>query len=132
MAGEAIREEIQEIVEVYRQRVLRERTRQVRLYGRKCSPRLLRTFLGIELQMGGKRITCPDLTTARYLKIFGELGLKQVRIPYDPTVTAQLLPVLEASHQRIKDRLERDASDEAERRRSEVRIFRRIRRQLEP
>lgn len=132
MAGDAIRERIQEIVDVYRQRVLSGRTREVRLYGRKCSPRLLRTFLGLELQMGSKRITCPDLTTARYLKIFGELGLKQVRIPYDPTVTAQLLPALEASHETIKEHLKREAPDEAERRRSEVRIFRRIRQLLEP
>lgn len=131
MAGEAIREEIQEIVEVYCQKVLSQRTREVRLYGRKCAPRLLYTFLGIELQMGSKRITCPDLATARYLKVFGELGLKRVRIPYDPTVTADLLPELESSLDRIKQSILLEAPDEKALRRSQCRIFQRIRRQLE-
>ena len=50
------------------------------------------TFLGFELKLSRKRITCPDMVTARYLMLFAEMGMDAVSIPYDPTQTARLLP----------------------------------------
>jgi hypothetical protein len=80
---------------LYRDEVLAHRTRRVRLLGRKCRPKLMKTFLGYELLLGRRRITCPDLVTARYLRIFGELGCAVIEIPYDPTRTDRLLPQME-------------------------------------
>ncbi len=71
------------------------RTRRIKLLGRKCQPVILKTFLGFELQMGRTRLTCPDLTTARYLKIFAEMGCAEIQIPYDPTITAEVIPRLD-------------------------------------
>jgi len=37
------------------------------------------------------------MVTARYLKLFTELGCRSIRLPYDPTITSRPLPELEAS-----------------------------------
>jgi hypothetical protein len=85
------------LVGIYRQQVLTQKTRMIRLLGRKCSAKIIHTLLGFEVQAAYKRIQCPDLVTARYLKLFSELGCHSIRLPYDPTVTAQLIPELEAA-----------------------------------
>ncbi len=100
-----IEEEIEKINAIYRNRVLAQRVRPVALLGRKCQPRMMYTFLGFELKLGRKRVTCPDVSTARYLMIFAEIGLERVQIPYDPTQTARLLPELESCFGEIKARL---------------------------
>jgi len=41
------------------------------------------------------------MVTARYLKLFTELGCHSIRLPYDPTLTAEILPGLEAAYDRI-------------------------------
>ncbi len=101
----AIQVEIEKLGRTYGKEVLSGRTRVVSLPGRKCEPRLLNTFLGFELQVAQKRITCPDMSTARYLRIFAEVGMPSVRTPYDPTLTTCVLPQLEQSLKRIKDLL---------------------------
>lgn len=95
-------EETGSLVEIYRSRVLPVKTRTIHLFGRKSSPRIIETFLGFEVQAGYKRVHCPDRVTARYLVIFTELGCHSIRLPYDPTVTAGLLPFLENSLTRLK------------------------------
>ena len=84
------------IVEIYRTRVIPIKTRTIKLFGRKSSPRIITTLLGYEVQTAYKRVHCPDMATARYLKLFTEIGCHTIRLPYDPTVTAELLPSLEA------------------------------------
>lgn len=98
-----IREQIETIQHLYCNRVLSQQTRQVSLLGRKCTPQLMYTFLGFELKLSHKRITCPDMTTARYLMIFAELGMSRVALPYDPVRTARLLPELEKAFGRLKE-----------------------------
>jgi hypothetical protein len=67
------------------------------LLGRKGPARIIETLLGYEVQGSYKRINCPDLVTARYLKLFLELGCRSIKLPYDPTVTAAIIPTMEAS-----------------------------------
>lgn len=90
-----------EILQIYIREVLPNRTRPLKLYGRKHRARILKTMLGHEVKMGRKRVQCPDVVTARYLKVFGELGMKSIELPYDPTRTARLVDVLEVALQRI-------------------------------
>lgn len=125
-----LREQIEKIKKIYCEDVLSQRTRQVPLLGRKCRPQLMVTFLGFELKLNRKRITCPDMTTARYLIIFAELGLPSVAIPYDPVQTARLLPELEEAFSRLKElRLEQGYSQSQHQ--LEVRKrYRRLRREL--
>ena len=99
---EVLKEHVQQMAQVYASQVLSGRTREVVLVGRRCEPAIQYTFLGYELKAGRKRITCPDLTTARYLAVFLEIGAATVRIPYDPSRTARLLPSLELVLENVK------------------------------
>ncbi len=101
----AIQKEIEKLGRTYGKEVLSGQTRVVSLPGRKCEPRILNTFLGFELQVAQKRITCPDMSTARYLRVFAEVGMPTVRAPYDPTLTTSVLPQLERALKKIKDLL---------------------------
>ncbi len=83
------------LVDSYRQKVRSQKTRIIRLLGRKNSGKIIHTLLGYELQASYKRIHCPDLVTAQYLKIFSDLGCHSIHLPYDPTVTTQLIPEFE-------------------------------------
>jgi hypothetical protein len=101
----SISEQIQQLSEIYSKEVLPEPNRVIPLPGRKCEPRIIYTFLGFELQAGRKRITCPDIATARYLKVFAEIGMPSIRSPYDPTRTTRFLPDLERCLETIKELL---------------------------
>ncbi len=83
------------IADLYRSRVVPVQTRNLHLLGRKTPARIIETLLGYEVKAAYKRIHCPDMVTARYVKLFTELGCRTIRLPYDPTVTADLLPGLE-------------------------------------
>ncbi|MDA2928164.1 hypothetical protein MYX78_13220, partial [Acidobacteria bacterium AH-259-G07] len=109
---------------------LSRRTRVVSLLGRKCEPLILYTFLGFELKMARKRITCPDMSTARYLKIFAELGMPSIRIPYDPTQTSRLLVELELPLQRIKELLLAENLKQRQHQLKHRRIYKKIRDRL--
>ena len=90
------------IVEIYRLRVLQVKTRNLQLLGRKSPARIIETLLGYEVKAAYKRIHCPDKVTARYVRLFTELGCRTIRLPYDPTVTAELIPDLERAIARIE------------------------------
>jgi hypothetical protein len=84
-----------ELVSSFRNRVLTQNTRTIRLLGKKSSAKIIHTLLGYEVQASYKRIQCPDLVTARYLRLFSELGCHSIKLPYDPTLTAQVIPDFE-------------------------------------
>ncbi len=95
------------LVECYRDEVLSQKTRTIRLLGRKNSARIIHTLLGYEVQASYKRIQCPDLVTARYLRLFSELGCHSIKLPYDPTLTERLIPVFEATINGLKEEIRR-------------------------
>jgi len=90
----------------------------------------MKTLLGFELQLGRKRITCPDLTTARYLSVFAELGVKTIRIPYDPTRTALILAELEESFANLKREAEEEVGGERDLKRQVRGVYRMVRAEL--
>jgi hypothetical protein len=81
--------------------VLPIKTRSIHLLGRKTPAQIIETLLGYEVKAAYKRIQCPDKVTARYLKLFTELGCRTIRLPYDPTVTANLIPQFEQAVAKI-------------------------------
>ena len=131
MTDPEIQKEIAVMTAYFREEILRGKTRTVDLLGRKCEPQLLYTFLGFEVKLGPKRLTCPDMTTARYLRIFGKLGMPAIEIPYDPTKTARVLPVLERSMERIDRLLEEGEPERIRRQRTIQRVYRKIRLRLQ-
>ena len=100
--------------DVYRNKVRSQKTRIIRLLGRKGPAKIIHTLLGYELQASYKRIQCPDLVTAQYLKIFSELGCHSIHLPYDPTVTALLIPefenLLQRIHRKVKETFPKNAT----------------------
>ena len=60
----------------------------------------MHTLLGIELKVGRVRLSCPDLSTARYLRVFARIGCGEVAIPYDITKISTAADELESSWQR--------------------------------
>jgi hypothetical protein len=95
-----------DLIGVYREKVLPQKTRTLRLLGRKNPAKIIHTLLGYEVQASYKRIQCPDLVTARYLRLFSELGCHSIKLPYDPTVTEVLIPGFEATVDRIKEKIQ--------------------------
>lgn len=88
--------------EIYRAKVRTQRTRahQIDVPQRENRAAILHTLLGIELKVGNKRFSCPDLSTARYLQVFARLGCREVAIPYDITKISSIADELESSWQK--------------------------------
>ena len=96
-----------QLIDTYREKILTQQTRTIRLLGRKSSAKILHTLLGYEVQASYKRIQCPDLVTARYLRLFSELGCHSIKLPYDPTLTGQIIPEFESTVESIKETVRR-------------------------
>ena len=88
---------------IYGERVLSMRTRShaVPPAARGAPVEVLHTLLGIELKVGRRRISCPDLATARYLSVFARAGVSSVAVPYDITKISRVADDLESAWQRM-------------------------------
>ena len=89
--------------DIYRERVRKTRTRVYSFEQLKPRARIeiQHTLLGVELKIGSRRLSCPDLATARYLSVFARAGCEQVAVPYDITKISQLADQLESSWHRM-------------------------------
>ncbi len=84
---------------LYRERILPTRTRShaVPAAAKGAAVEVLHTLLGIELKVGRRRVSCPDLATARYLSVFARAGVSEVAVPYDITKISRLADDLESA-----------------------------------
>jgi len=82
---------------IYRDRVLKLRTRSYHFDRLKGTVAIQHTLLGEELKVGRTRLLCPDLVTARYLAVFARAGCNDVAIPYDITKISRLADEMESS-----------------------------------
>lgn len=87
---------------IYKDKIRSSRTRSFRLDApKKENPvEIYHTLLGVELKVGNKRISCPDLSTARYLQVFARIGVEEIAVPYDITKISTLADELESAWQR--------------------------------
>jgi hypothetical protein len=79
------------------------------------------TLLGIELKIGRKRFPCPDLATARYMRVFARIGVTHFAIPYDITRISPAADELETLWQRMLLVLDNAVSGHPSRGRSLIR-----------
>jgi hypothetical protein len=88
---------------IYSERILSMRTRShaVPPAARGATVEIQHTLLGIELKVGRRRISCPDLATARYLSVFARAGVSETAVPYDITKISHLADELESAWQRM-------------------------------
>jgi hypothetical protein len=87
---------------IYLEKVRRLRTRScsIDVPQRENDAEILYTLLGIELKVGRRRFACPDLATARYMRVFARLGCGEFAIPYDITKISVIADELETAWQR--------------------------------
>ncbi len=87
---------------IYESRVRPQRTRSVHIDvpTRENVAEIQYTLLGIELKVGKRRFACPDLATARYMRVFARIGVLDFAIPYDITKISPLADELETAWQR--------------------------------
>lgn len=87
------------IPDIYKHKVRPQRTRSYTLDvpERENRAEILYTLLGIELKVGKTRFACPDLATARYLRVFARIGCREFAVPYDITKISTIADDLETS-----------------------------------
>jgi hypothetical protein len=100
---------------LYRDKVRSQRTRayQLDIPPKEQRPEILHTLLGIELKVGNRRFACPDLATARYLRVFARIGCREFAVPYDITKISAVADELETSWHQMLLLLEKAATDRA-------------------
>lgn len=111
------------VAAIYRDRVRSQRTRRFELGAVKggAAVEILHTLLGIELKIGRRRLLCPDLATARYLRVFAWLGVAEVAVPYDITQISRIADELESAWHRTLLLAEHATSGRSDRVRALVR-----------
>lgn len=87
---------------IYKEKIRSQRTRAYRLEipERENHADIQYTLLGIELKVGKHRFACPDLATARYLRVFARIGCREFAVPYDITQISAAADELETAWQR--------------------------------
>src|SRR4030095_13581659 len=119
------------VVAIYAEKIrtLRTRSCSLEIPERENDAQILHTLLGIELKVGRRRFACPDLATARYMRVFARLGCRDFAIPYDITKISTLADELETAWQRSLLLLETDATamTDQQRKRKRLAVLRSIR-----
>lgn len=87
---------------VYAAKIRPQRTRSVHIDvpQRANAAEIQYTLLGIELKVGRRRFACPDLATARYMRVFARIGVSDFALPYDITKISLAADELETAWQR--------------------------------
>ncbi|MFT3743969.1 MAG: hypothetical protein QM785_06695 [Pyrinomonadaceae bacterium] len=87
---------------IYREKIRSQRTRSIAIAvpAKLNIAEIQYTLLGIELKVGKTRFACPDLATARYMRVFARIGCGEFAIPYDITKISTAADELETSWQR--------------------------------
>ena len=116
---------------IYLEKIRSQRTRsyQLEIPERENTAEIQYTLLGIELKVGKRRISCPDLAMARYLRVFARFGCRSFAVPYDITKISAAADELETSWQKmilLADAAAEDSSVEA-RKRLRSALLRRLR-----
>lgn len=90
------------IPSIYAEKVRTQRTRAVELEipEHENAAEIFYTLLGIELKVAKSRVACPDLATARYLRVFARIGCRKIAVPYDITKISVLADELEVAWQK--------------------------------
>lgn len=88
---------------IYQQLVRSGKTRrfEMAIPERENAADIQHTLLGIELKVGKQRLACPDLSTARYLRVFARLGCISIAIPYDISKISRIADDLDTAWHRM-------------------------------
>jgi len=88
----------------YREKVLgRKDLRKRRLPAAMGEVRVEQELFGWQLHINGKRLPCRSEAEARFLSVFADAGLMEVKVPSDDVYLRSILPELENLKKRIDD-----------------------------
>ncbi len=120
---------------LYRDKIRGHRTRSYSLEipQKENEAEILHTLLGVELKVKKKRFACPDLSTARYLRVFVWIGCGSFAIPYDISRISSLADKLESSWYRMLLLLDSIAADKSPQAKGRIKanLIRKIRIEIE-
>ena len=120
---------------IYRSRVRSMRTRAFRLDlpGRENEVSIEYSLLGIQLKCGRKLIGCPELSTARFLRVFARIGCREIAVPYDITKISSVADEFESAWQIMLLLIQRETESDSPQLRGRKRaaVIRLIRQELE-
>ena len=89
------------IPDIYRTiRAGRTRSYAMEIPAKENQAEIQHTLLGIELKVGKMRLSCPELSTARFLRVFARIGCRDVAIPYKITEIPVFADRLESAWQK--------------------------------
>ncbi len=131
-----IREALQErwLPTIYVEKIRSQRTRSIELEiaERENQAEIQYTLLGIELKVGRRRFACPDLSTARYMRVFARVGCAEFAIPYDISKIPAAADELETAWQWTLLQLDETCRDRSSKSVSQIRskLIRAIRDEL--
>jgi hypothetical protein len=99
------------IADLYRDKVRSGRTRAFHLDvpAKENNPEILHTLLGVELKVGNRRFACPDLATARYLRVFARIGCTDLAVPYDITKISVIADSMETAWHQMTLLIQKEA-----------------------
>lgn len=91
------------LLNIYKEkaRSLRTRSFQLGVPNKENAAEIMHTLLGVEVKVGRKRLSCPDLATARYLAVFARIGCSEIALPYEINKISLIADELESSWQRM-------------------------------
>lgn len=91
------------LLNIYREKIRSLRTRSFNLGvpNKENAVEIMHTLLGVEIKVGRKRITCPDLAMARYLAVFARIGCNEIAVPYEINRVSSIADELESSWHRM-------------------------------
>lgn len=104
-------------------RTLRTRSHALPPAAKSARIEIQHTLLGVELKVGRRRVSCPDLSTARYLSVFARANCAEVAVPYDITKISHLADRLEQGFERALLFAEHAAAGRADTFRKRLRRF---------
>lgn len=122
------------IPQIYAEKVRLQRTRSFEfdIPEHENKTEILHTLLGIELKVGNRRFSCPDLATARYLRVFARIGCPRVAIPYDITKISVIADELEVAWHKLLLFIEKTAKNRSPQARGRIKsaLMKQVRREI--
>ncbi len=87
---------------IYREKIRTQRTRShfLDIQEKENAVEIQYSLLGIEMKVRNMSFACPELSTARYLRVFARLGIRDFAIPYDISRISGIADELESSWQK--------------------------------
>ncbi|MCB1024836.1 MAG: hypothetical protein KDB79_10625 [Acidobacteria bacterium] len=122
------------IANIYQKKIRSQRTRShfLDIQESENTAEIKYSLLGIELKVRNKRFACPELSTARYLRVFARLGIREFALPYNIARISGVADELESSWQKMLLLLEKFSIDKTPQVRGRIRasLIKHLRQQI--